>query len=1045
MIRWFTQNGVAANLVMLIIILGGVFSILNIKRELFPEFSFDRISIQISYPGATPKEVEESLTIRVEEAIQDLEGIKELTSQSYEGASLVQVEVDKGVNSRNLLDDIKSRVDSINTFPEQAEKPVIEEMTSAKDLLVISISGPMDERSLRIFADQIKQEITALPKISMAQVSGVRNYEISIELSENNLRKFGLSFSEVAHAIRSSSLDLPGGSIKAQGGEILLRTKGQAYDKEAFENITVRTDSDGKRIRVKDVARVIDGFEDGRAYSTFDGQPNVTITVFDSGDENILTMAKIVREYVEERNLTLPEGVKMVVWGDSTFYLQGRLDMLINNGLMGLILVLAVLTLFLRPSLAFWVTLGIPISFLGTFMVLPMMDVTINLISLFGLILVLGIVVDDAIVVGESVFTTYQKEGPGVNSAIKGAERVAIPVTFAVLTTIVAFTPVFFLPGFLGKILWPIPVVVILTLLFSLVESKIILPYHLSLCKVGDQERERLNTFQRFQRKISDGLETFIEKYYEPFLEKCIQYKSIVVSIFIGLLILTICLVSGGWLKFVMIPPVPSDYIITKLSMNEGTHAEKTELTLAHLHKSLDLVIDDLETKGIQNPIKHVMTTLGSQPFRGGPKASSQSGRLQEDIAEITIEMVKSEERQISAPELANLWREKAGAIAGVKKLLMISKAAGGQGKPIDIQLTGDNLEHMEMATLQIKEKLTTYTGIFDIEDNFTGGKREIQLNILPRGEALGLTQQELAMQVRSAFYGIEAQRIQRGRDDIRVMVRYPREERESPGYLENLRIRTANGSEVPIQEVANIEYGQGNGTIFRSNRARAIRILTDADSNVADLTAIKRELKEEYLPGIVEQYPGIRWNFKGEDQEQRESMATLGQGVIIVLCMIYALMAVPFKSYLQPLIIMSVIPFGLIGAILGHIVMFKPISMLSLLGILALTGVLVNDSLVLVDYINEQVRKGKKIADAIRHAGAIRFRPILLTSLTTFAGLTPILLEKSLQAQFLIPMAISLAFGILFGTFITLILVPICYVFLEDIKSFFKKSQSND
>lgn len=1039
MIKWFANNGVAVNLLMLLIVLGGVFSIINIKRELFPEYSFDKINIQVSYPGATPSEIEESLTIRVEEAIQGTQGIKELTSRSYEGASLVQVEVDKGIDSKQLLDEIKAKVDAINTFPVEAENPVIEEMTSAKDLLVIAISGPMDENNLKKFAEKIRQEITNLPKISMAEISGVRNYEISIEVSEKKLRQYGVSFQEITQAIRNSSLDLPGGSIKAAGGEILLRTKGQAYDKSAFENIVLRASTSGSRLTLGSIAQIKDGFEDNIAYSIFNGKPNATITVFDAGEESILKMAKIIKEYVKDRSKTLPEGVEMVVWGDSTFYLQGRLDMLINNGMAGLILVLIVLTLFLRPSLAFWVTLGIPISFLGTFLVLPTLDVSINLISLFGLILVLGIVVDDAIVVGESVFTTFQKEGPGVASAIKGTERVAVPVTFAVLTTVVAFIPVFFLPGFLGKILWPIPIVVITTLLFSLIESKIILPYHLSLCNVGAHERKKINAFQKFQRKISDLLEHFIEFKYQPFLERCIKHRIVVLSAFLSLLIVTICLVSGGWLKFVMIPPVPSDYVIAKLTMNEGTPAEKTEDVLKHLQKSLDRVIENLDKKGVSNPIKHKMTTLGSQPFRGGPRSSNSQNSTNESLAEISIELVKSEEREISAPELADFWRNEAGQIPGVKKLLLLSKAAGGQGKPIDIQFASDNLNQMVTATQELKAKLSTYNGIFDIEDNYSGGKREIQLSILPKGELLGLSQIELANQVRSAFYGSEAQRIQRGRDDVRIMVRYPKEERISAGNLENLRIRTKNGDEIPLNEVASIQWGQGNGTLFRNNQSRAIRVFADANSGTADMKSIKRDLKENYLIELSQKFPDIRWSFLGEDKEQRESMETLAQGSLLVLCIIYALMAIPFKSYLQPLIIMSVIPFGLIGAVFGHLIMFKPISMLSLLGILALTGVLVNDSLILVDYINEQIRKGVQLSKALRTAGMLRFRPILLTSMTTFAGLTPILLERSLQAQFLIPMAISLAFGILFGTLITLILVPTLYVVLEDFKRFFR------
>lgn len=1036
MINWLARNGVAANLLMLILVIGGLATMLSIKVELFPQFSFDTISVRVPFRGAAPEEVEEQIVKRIEEKIQDLEGIEEMTSTSVEGYGTVTVKVEKGYDVRKLLDDIKTRVDSINTFPPESERPIIQENLIRREVLAISLRGDTDEKTLKRLAEEVRDDLLATGKVSQVDIIGVRDYEIGIEVSEDAMRRHGLTFNEVVQAVRSTSIDLPGGSIKSAGGEILVRTKGQAYDRRQFADIVLLTQDDGTRITLGDVATINDGFTDEPLRMVTDGEPGVDLVVYEVGQQNPLGISEVVKQYVKDKQHELPTGVTISTWRDTSFYLWGRLNMLIENGIIGLALVLGVLTIFLRPSLAFWVTLGIPISFLGTFLVMPWIDTSVNLISLFGFILVLGIVVDDAIVVGESVFTEFQRSGPGVESSIRGAHAVATPVTFAVLTTAVAFTPLLAIPGFNGKFLKAIPMVVIPTLLFSLIESKLILPYHLSLCNVGDRKREKLNFFQRFQRKISDGLETFIEKRYRPLLALCLNYRYVTMAIFIGILGLTVALVIGGRVKFMPYPPVPSDYIGVMFKYPDGTPADVTQGAIDRINNALDEVIAESQAAGRPNPVDKIQSVLGVQAFGGGPVGTQSSG-TQSHQGQVVVELRKSELRQDedSAVEIAKRWREKLGELPGIKEISFEATAAGGQGEPIDIQLTGHSLEQLRTVANEVKEALRNFNGVFDVRDNLADGQKEIQLNIKPSAEALGLTQLQLGEQVRAAFFGAEAQRVQRGRDDIRVMVRYPREERESVGNLERMRIRTADGREVPFSEVAEAEVGLGYAAINRENRRRVVNVYADADKDRIDLEAVKHTLREETLPEIMSHYKGVNFIFKGEDEEVRETNTSMISSGILVMFVMYALLAIPFKSYLQPLIVMLVIPFGLVGAVGGHVLMGHPISMLSIFGIIALSGVVVNDSLVLVDYINQQRKSGVTLLDAVWESGAARFRPILLTSLTTFCGLMPILFEKSLQAQFLIPMAISLSFGILFATFITLLLVPAIYLFLEDFK----------
>lgn len=1037
MIRWFARNGVAANLVMLVIVVGGIGALFSIKKELFPEFSLDTIVVRVPYLGAAPEEVELGVVLRVEEAVQGVDGIKEIRSRAQEGYGEISIEVAKGADVSRVKDDIKARVDAITSFPVETERPIVEELLLQRDVVWVAVYGETSERNLKEMAEKVRDDITRLPGVSQAFVQGIRSYEISIEVSEFSLRKYGLSFDNVVQAVRRGSLDVPGGSIRSEGGEILLRTKEQAYRQNEFEQLVVKTQLEGTRVLLRDVAEVVDGFVDDPVITTFNGKPAALVLVREVGRENPLTISEQVNDYIEGARATwLPESISLDTWGDSSYYLRGRLNMLIENGLIGFVLVLLSLSLFLRPSLAFFVAIGIPVSFLGTFLVAPIVGISINLISLFAFILVLGIVVDDAIVVGESVFSEFQKVGPGVESAIRGTHLVSTPVTFAVLTTMVAFLPVFLLPGQLGKFFSAIPMVVIPTLFFSLVQSKLVLPYHLSLCNVGQkQHRDRLNVFSRAQRSVADALERFVQSIYRPTLAWCLEWRYLTIAAFIGFLLLMAGITTAGWVKFSPFPSVPSDFIAINLKLPEGTPIGQTKAALDRIGTALDEIIAEDTGAGKTDPIQHFAQFVG---FGAGQQGTN--------LGFFFVELVKSELRDSDAEEISKRWREKIGTIPGARELTISAYAGPPTGLPVDIRLTGPDFQQLRIAAREIREELEQFPGLFDVRDTFSEGKREIKLTLKPSAESLGIRVEDLARQVRAAFYGIEAQRIQRGRDDVRVMVRYPYEERVSLANFENMRIRLPGGVEIPIQEVADLEVGDGFPTITRIDRQRVINIQADADKAVADFAAINEALYESGgdSPSILEKiqakYPGVKLVKGGEAKDWEETKASLLGGVILVIFLIYALLAVPFKSYLQPLIVMSVVPFGIAGAVLGHFITLQTLSLLSMLGIIALSGVVVNDSLVLVDYINRRREHGMDLMDAVREAGVVRFRPILLTSLTTFMGLVPILLERSLQAQFLIPMATSLGFGVLFATFITLLMVPAIYMVLEDAVHAFRR-----
>lgn len=1024
LIAWFAANPVAANLLMAVIVFGGLYSAFTIQKKTFPDFQTNNVSVTVPVRGGAPEEVEESVVVKIEEAIADVDGIDHIRSYASEGSGRVVAEVEDGYPIETVLDEIKLKVDAISTFPVQAERPIIEREEFRNQVIWLSVYGELGEGSRKIYADQIRDELLSLPDITVVEVVGDRPYEISIEVSESTLRKYGLTLAEVAQAVRQSSLDLPGGVIESAGGDIRLRTLGQAYRGDEFREIVLRTDGDGARVTLADIATVKDGFTETQGFARFDGFPALSLRVQSVGEQNDITIAEAVRDYVERKKRELPEGVYLDSWGDSSFYLKGRLDMMQGNIVWGALLVFLTLALFLRLKVAFWVIVGLPVCFLGALWLMPHTPwpVTINMLSLFAFILVLGVVVDDAIIIGESIYTETRTHGHSLENVITGARRVAVPATFGVLTTIAAFTPMLFISGGISVFFEAIAIVVILCLVFSLIESKLILPAHLAHSRVRQIPPESRNILVRVQRFFSDGLERFGQFRYLPALNMALKHKATTVAVFVSLFILTIGLIAGGVLRMVFFPNVPSDFIQTSLTMVEGTPPAHTAAAIDRLEAG----IRDVERwyreeypEDERGLVRHQLA------FTNG-----------ETGGQLVVELTKGETREVDAWEVVRRWREAVGEIPGAKELQYAGGTNAGGGAPINIRLTGNNYQQLEAAAAGLEAALKEYSGVFDVVNGASTGTREVKLSMKPSAEVLGLTASDLANQVRQAFYGEEAQRIQRGRDEVRVMVRYPRPERRSIANLESMMIRAPNGVEVPFTAVAEARMGSSYNTISRVDRKRAIDVTADINRDLVEPQRVIADLMATTVPELRQAFPGVSAELGGSSQEEQEIQQEMVLAALAALFLIYALLAIPLKSYTKPVLIMTVIPFGFIGAVAGHLLLGLTLNMMSLFGLLAMAGVVVNDSLILMDFINRARAEGLNPIDAARQAGVQRFRPIILTSLTTFAGVLPILGEQSLQARFVIPMAVSLGFGILFATLISLVLVPAMYVGASDLRA---------
>ena len=1029
LISWFTRNGVAANLLMIGIVFWGLFSLNNrIPLEVFPSFELDSITVRVPFRGASPTEVEESINIRIEEAIQDLTDIKSITSTAAEDLGTVRIDVDSRANVEDVLNDVKQRVDQISTFPTDADNPSVYTLARTREVISVVIAGPLAERDLRALANRVRDDLEALPNITQVSLSGVRDFELAIEVSEKTLLQYGLTFADVANAISNSSLNISAGAIKTAGGEVLIRTEGQGRTVEDFARIPIISSADGTRVTLAELANISDGFDENSLAQVFNGRSSIEIDVFRSGNQSAITVAREVKDYIEDTQSTMPDNVTMGYWRDRSRTVNARLQTLNKSALQGGLLVILLLALFLRPSVAFWVFIGVPVAFMGGLALMPTIGVTINLISLFAFILVLGIVVDDAIVTGENIYSHMRRNPNRIQAAIEGAQEVAIPVTFGVLTTVAAFMPLLLIEGVRGKIFAQIPMIVIPVLLFSLVESKFVLPAHMK--HLNFHKPERPNPLSLLQRRIADGLEWMIRHWYQPCLAACMRQRYLTLSVFVGTAIIVFSLVSAGHVKFVFFPRIQSEVAIASLTMPTGT---PFELTQKHVER-INNAATELQKKHIDpetglSIIEGIMSTAGSS---GGDGAS------QSHVGRVMFEITPPEERalQVTSRELVMQWRQAIGDIPGAKEINYRAEIGRG-GSPVSVRLSGRDFDRLKIAAQKTKDKLATYPGIEDITDTFASGKQELKLEIKPAAEQLGLTLSDLSSQVRQAFFGFEVQTIQRDRDDVRVVVRYPLSERQSLDNLQTMMIRTPDGSNVPFSEVADADIGRGFASITRVNRKRTVNIEADVDKENTDIEAIKRELLED-MPEILASFPDISFSLEGEAAEQRESFGSLKTGIWFVLAVIYTLLAIPLRSYVQPIMVMLVIPFGVVGAILGHMIMGMNLSIMSYMGMLALSGVVINDSLVLVDFVNNRRLEGLNVTNSVRVAGVARFRAILLTSLTTFFGLMPLIFEKSTQAQFLIPMAVSLGFGIMFATLITLVLIPCNYLILEDIKGLF-------
>ena len=1039
-IRWFVNNKVVSNLLMMLIIITGATTIPLLKMEVFPEIDLNIINVSAVYPGASPSDVEEAICIKIEERLQGLDGVKKITSTASENVGNVNITVVSGQDLNEMLDKIKAEVDAIESFPENVEKPVCRKIAGSNPVISIAVHGELDDNVLNELTENIKDEIDALPGITFTSIVADLESEIAIYIEESTLRKYNLSFQQIAKSIQDWSLNIPSGSIETKNGEILIRSNSQGYTTYDFSKIPVIVDDDGSIVYLGDISNIKDTFSDKFDLDfIFNGENANLITVFRVGGQNALDISQMVREYVEYKNTQLPPSVKVTAWDDEARILSGRIETIVRNAQQGLILVIIVLALFLKPKLAFWVSLGIPISFMGGFWLFGPLDLSINMLSLFTFILVLGIVVDDAIVVGENIALFKERGMPPNEAAVKGALQVATPVFFAVLTTMATFAPMLSVEGEIGSIWRIFPLVVISVLIWSLIESLTILPAHLAHSKDEEPKNQVLlsisKKWKEIQNKIVKGLSYIIHNFYKPTLLKAVEHPFSALSVAAGIFVITIGILGSGFLKFSFFPAVEDDLAIATIEYPSGTPLEITKEGFNKLDEAATILEAKLNSDFPDEMIiRNRLSTIGYLPML--TKTSRGPGNLDAlyagpNMAEVALELAPSENRTISTEDVVREWRKIMPSLPGVKELSFKSDLFSA-GDPINIQLSSKYMDDLISAKNEVKSELVKFPGVFDISDTYNVGKEEISINLLPAAKNYGVSMLMVASQVREAFYGLEVQTVQRGRNELKIMLQYPKSKRASISDLENMMIRTPNGSTIPVRQIAQLQIGEGLASIERKNRKRAINVTADVDPTIANANEVIGTVTSSILPRILQKYNSISYSLEGEQQEQGDNLKSLGKNFILAMIVVYMLLAIPFKSYFQPLVVMSSIPFGVTGAVVGHIFLGMNLSVLSMMGIVALTGVVVNDSLVMVDFINRYRREGNSIKEAVLEAGPRRFRPILLTSLTTFVGLIPLILEKSTQAKFMIPMAVSLSFGVLFATVITLLLVPVSYLTLE-------------
>jgi multidrug efflux pump subunit AcrB len=1021
-IAWMAGHSVTANLIMLVFLVGGFFLGYRIKKEVFPDFELDQVQITVPYPGASPQEVERGIILAIEEAVQGLEGVNEVRASAREGVGTVTVEMIEGENLQKLGQDIKSEVDRITSFPEEAEEPRVVIVSRKRYVVSLALYGDQSEAVLREYAEYLRDRLLQNPDITQVELVGVRNYEISVEISQDALRTYNLTLEEVAHRIGRTSVELPGGAVKTPGGDILVRVKERKDYGHEFGKIPIITANDGTQLLLEDIADIKDGFEETDNAATYNGKPTVMIDVYRVSDQTPVSVSNAARQVVEEINQELPPGLAVVLRNDRSEIYRQRMGLLVKNGFMGLGLVFILLALFLEIRLAFWVALGIPISFLGSLLFLPAMGVSINMVSMFAFIVTLGIVVDDAIVVGENVYHHHQRGFSWFEASVLGTREITLPVMFSVLTNMVAFAPLFFVPGILGKVFKQIPVVVISVFAISLIECFLILPAH-----VGHQKPLRQGLFgwmHAWQQKFSKAFVRFVNQKYGPLLGLALRWRYVTTSLGIAILLIVVGYVKSGRMGFELFPKIESDYAKVTATLPFGTAFQKTEKVQQRLIKAAQEVV-------AENGGKKLMEGIFAY--------------INNNTADVRIYLTPPNQRPVSTAQITERWRERVGIIPGLESILFESDAGGpGRGPVLSVELSHKDIGILEKAAADVADALGFYPIVKDIDDGFAPGKQQIDFQIKPEARSLGLRSKEVAKQVRHAYYGAEALRQQRGRNEVKVMVRLPKEERISEYNLEEMILRTPAGNEIPLRNAVTIHRGRAYTDINRRDGRRIVTVTADVRPR-SKADEVLRSLKAETLPELQNKYSGLTYSFEGRQADRRESIQNLIRGLLVALVVIFAMLAVPLNSYIQPFIIMSAIPFGIVGAVIGHLIMGYSLSVLSMFGVVALSGVVVNDSLVLIDFANRKERAGMSRCDAVHQAGIHRFRPIILTTLTTFGGLSPMIFETSRQARFLIPMALSLGYGILFATLITLILVPSLYLIVEDIRQLIRMKSLPD
>lgn len=1029
-IAWMAQNSVAANLMMGLIFIAGIVGLYKVKQEIFPEFSLGLVTISVPYPGASPAEVEQGIILAVEEAVRAIEGVKRVSSTASEGSAAVTLELQIDADEDRVLADVKSAVDRIRTFPENAEKATVALATTRNQVISLVISGDQNPHTLHGIAEKARADLLSLDNITQVEIEGVRPLEVSIEIPQDKLDAHGLSLQQVATQIRAASVELPGGGVKTDGGEIMVRVADRVRQGHQFSELIIHGTSDGDKLRLGDIASITDGYADTDQSSYFDGNSAVRVTAYRVGDETPTQVSSAVIAYSEQLRTELPENIQLTIWNDYSQRLESRTELLVRNAATGLILVFVVLALLLNFRLAFWVALGIPISFMGAFALMPSMDLSVNMMSLFALIITLGMVVDDAIVVGENIFSQIEAGVPRMQAAINGAKQMAVPVTFSIMTTVVAFSPLMFMPGVMGKIGGIIPIVVSAVLVISLVESFLILPAHLAHSKKGSvQSRGFLATLSRAQQVCSNGLTWFTQRVYTPTLKAVLQNRALTVAISTSLLLLAVALVASGRVPFQFMPKIEGDVVTASVRFPVGTPVKHSEDAKAILESTARAAAAD---SGGQEIISGIFTKMGES---GGARMGHGMGQQStgSHLVSVEVNLVGSEQRELTSEQFAAKWASEMPDIPGIAALTFSSSSGPSAGSPVDVLLSHEDSATLTAASQELTEQLRQLSDLRDVDNSLSEGKPQLDFHLLPQARTLGLTSNDVAQQLRASFYGAEAIREQRGRNEVKVMVRLPEAQRRSEYDIQELRIRTAAGGTVPVNYVASFERGQAPLSIQRESGERTANIRAELAPGVDSSAAALSQVTGEFVPRLQKKYPGLKFDLAGEQREQKESFASLGKNFVIALFVMFALLAIPFRSYVQPLIIMTAIPFAFVGSVFGHLLLGQTLTIMSLMGVVAASGVVVNDSLVLIDTINKARQEGRSAWQAVVYGGTRRLRPIVLTSATTFLGLMPMILETSVQAQMLVPMAVSLGFGVLFATFVVLLLIPAIYIMVEN------------